>query len=159
MNAYDLAMDTVCEGRIHGDICEWVKYYQEQEAFEEFMKKDTDGLEQLRCEMTEKGYTLDTRNSVIELIKDNHYCLDRENIGEKASDFTLVEVYDDEELTTDYWGKKRNKKTTFLTFEDENGEFFTVELVEYRNLELDNVFGVDEYFLSDKFEIEAYLAN
>ena len=158
MNASDLALEAIQEGHSRLSINELYKQFKEEEALEEFMKQDTEGLNNLKKEMDNNGYSPEVSNSVLKMIEREQYYFDENDIGKECDVIKLVDIYyTDSQPIDDGTGRDRNLETTVLTFEDKDGNVFDVELNKYRDIEFDSDFDNGRYFLSDSFELDGRL--
>ena len=159
MNAYDLALETIQEGRVRAPLNELVEKYRQDEEFELFLekqKKDAEMFDELEKDLEKSGYSLDVRNRVINFVENQvNYPYSQQDTEYDV--FTCVGIDTDEKIDE----KNRVLRTiTYLEFETKDGRYFDIEINQEYKLEKETDSGfLDGYYAGKRTFLDIELKN
>lgn len=159
MNAYDLALETIQEGRVRAPLNELVEKYRQDEEYELFLekqKKDAEMFDELAKELEKSGYSLDIRNRVVDFVENQVNCPSSQlNTGDEV--FTCVDINSDEVFDPEN-GVIRTK--VYMTFETKDGRFFNIEMTQENEAEKETDSGfLDGYYPGKRIFLDIELKN
>jgi len=159
MDAYDLAVETIQEGRVRAPLNELVEKYRQDEEFELYLdeqRKDTEMFDELAKDLEESGYSLDIRNRVLCLVE-NQVNFPSSQVNTKDEVFTCVDIDADEVFDPEN-GVIRTK--IYMGFETKDGRFFDIEMTQENEAvkETDSGF-LDGYYPGKRTFLDIELKN
>lgn len=133
MNAYDLALETIQEGRIRASLCDLTEKYRQEEEFELYLlkqEKDAQMFNKLKKDLEESGYSLDVSNRCIKFVEEQvNYQTSQVNTEDEV--FRIVDISTNKYIDDDN-GVLRT--IVYMTFETKDGRFFDIEMTQENEL-------------------------